>query len=106
MEHIFEAFQNSFQPDEKAIFIANVKDERDEEGDLMLTNKRMVFYPAKPKGIKDVLFINIDLIDSVENTEKGITITSGDKKGNYEIEHLKNDFIDKLIALNAKVLVK
>ena len=33
MEHIFEAFQNSFQPDEKAIFIANVKDEKNEEGD-------------------------------------------------------------------------
>jgi len=103
MEHIFEAFQNSFLPDEKAIFIANVKNEQNEEGDLMLTNKRMVFYPAKPKEIKDVLFINIDLIDSVERTEKGLIVSSGDKKGAYEIEHLKEDFIQKLQGLNANI---
>lgn len=103
MEHIFEAFQNSFQKDEKAIFIANVKNEQNEEGDLMLTNKRMVFYPAKPKEIKDVLFINIDLIDSVERTDKGLIISSGDKKGTYEIEHLKEDFIQKLQELNSNI---
>lgn len=103
MEHIFEAFQNSFQLDEKAFFIANVKNEQNEEGDLMLTNKRMVFYPAKPKEIKDVLFINIDLIDSVERTEKGLIISSGDKKGTYEIEHLKDDFVQKLRGLNANI---
>lgn len=103
MEHIFEAFQNSFQKDEKAIFIANVKNEQNEEGDLMLTNKRMVFYPAKPKEIKDVLFINIDLIDSVERTDKGLIISSGDKKGTYEIEHLKEDFIQKLQGLNSNI---
>lgn len=105
MEHIFEAFQNSFQPDEKAIFIANAKDEKNQEGDLMLTNKRMVFYPAKPKEISDVLFINIDLIDSVEQTEKGLIVLSGDKKGTYEIEHLKKDFVQKLKSLNNNIQI-
>lgn len=103
MEHIFEAFQNSFQPDEKAIFIANVKDEKNQEGDLMLTNKRMVFYPAKPKEISDILFINIDLIDSIELTAKGVIVLSGDKKGTFEIEHLKEDFVQKLKSLNSNI---
>ena len=100
MEHIFEAFQNSFQPDEKAIFIANVKDESNEDGDLMLTTKRMVFYPAKPKGIKDVMFINIDIIDSVKRTDKGILVSSGDKFAKFEIDHLREDFIEKISNIN------
>jgi len=103
MEHIFEAFQQSFQSDEKVIFIANVKNEQNQEGDLMLTNKRMVFYPAKPKEIKDVLFINIMLIDSVQQTEKGLIISSGDKIGTYEIEILKEDLIQKLQAVNSNI---
>lgn len=106
MEHIFEAFQNSFQTDEKVIFIANVKDDNKTEGDLMLTQKRLVFYPAKPKSINDILFIKVDLISVIENTEKGIHIYSGEKKGSYEFEFLKGDLIDKLKQLNTNIEVK
>lgn len=105
MEHIFEAFQNSFEPNEKVNFIANVKDESNEEGDLMLTSKRLIFYPSKPKTIKDVLFININLIDSIHKTEKGIEIYSEEKKGVFEIEYLKDDLIQKLLELNTSIQV-
>lgn len=105
MEHIFDAFQNSFTSGEKAIFIANVKDERNEEGDLMLTGKRMIFYPAKPKQIQDVLFIAIELIDSVTRTEKGIVVASQEKSSSYEMEHIREDFIEKLQNLNSNIKI-
>lgn len=105
MEHIFEAFQNSFQPNEKAIFIANVKNEQNQEGDLMLTNKRLIFYPAKPKKIQDVLFINIDLITEIKSTTKGLEISSGLNKSNYEMELLKSDFISKIRDLNTYIVI-
>lgn len=105
MEHIFEAFQNSFQHEEKVIFIANVKNQQNEEGDLMLTSKRMVFYPAKPKEINDILFIDIELIDSIEKTDNGIVISNGNKFEKYEIEYLKEDFIQKIFNLNDKIII-
>lgn len=106
MEHIFEAFQNSFQPNETVIFIANVKDEKQEEGDLMLTQKRLIFYPAKPKAINSILFIDIDTLDVIENAAKGLTIASGDKIAFYEIEYLKEDLIQNLKQINASINVK
>jgi len=105
MEHIFEAFQNSFQPNEKAIFIANVKDEKNEDGDLMLTNNRLIFYPAKPKKIQDVLFINIELITEIKKNDKGLEISSGTNKSVYEMEILKDDFISKILDINTKIVI-
>ena len=105
MEHIFEAFQNSFQADEKVIFISNVKDEKNAEGDLILTSKRLCFYPAKPNNISDVMYVNIELITEIEKTDKGIVISNGDNKGRYEMEMLKDDFIEKILALNNNIKV-
>lgn len=105
MEHIFEAFQNSFQPDEKVIFISNVKDEKNAEGDLILTSKRLCFYPAKPNNISDVMYVNIELITEIQITDKGILISNGQNKGTYEMEILKEDFIEKFLTLNNNVKV-
>nr|WP_297309154.1 hypothetical protein [uncultured Flavobacterium sp.] len=105
MEHIFEAFQNSFSENEKVNFIANVKDETNEEGDLMITSKRLIFYPAKPKSINDVMFINVDLIDTIKNTAKGIEISSNDKKGTFELEYLKEELIQKLLEINHQIQI-
>lgn len=106
MEHIFEAFQKSFEKDEKAIFITNVKDERNIDGDLMLTEKRMIFYPAKPQTIQDVLFISIALIDKIVVTEKGVIVSSGEKSSTYEMEHIKQDFIEKIQKLNTNLIIE
>jgi len=105
MEYIFEAFQNSFKIGEKVIFITNVKNENKQDGDLMLTSLRLVFYPAKPKEIKDVLFIEIKVIDSIKLTENGLIITSENKKGVYEIDFLKDEFIKKIKEINSDISV-
>lgn len=105
MDHIFEALQNSFLPDENVIFIANVKDERQVEGDLLLTNKKLIFYPFKATSLNSVLFIPINLIDNVAITDKGIVISSGTNQGIYQMEILKEDFISKLIQMNDKIKI-
>jgi len=104
MEHIFEAFQNSFQTNEKVIFIANVKDENNTDGDLLLSNKRLIFYPAKPKKIQDVLFVDIHWITKIECKEKNIVISNNDKKNTYEMELLKEDFLQKIAEINKNII--